>query len=439
MKTRLLAVAVGLVAVCMPALAADWPQWRGPDRSGVSKESGLLKDWPKAGPKLLWTYRNAGLGYSCPAVVGDRLYTLGAIGEVEYLIALDIKGKQPREVWKAKLGPIFTFKDNAWGDGPRSTPTVSGKLVYALGGRGELVCADTTSGKVVWRKNLVKDLGGEMMTEWGYSESPLVDGDKLIVTPGGPKGTLAALNAKTGAVIWRSKGLKNKAPYSSVMVSEAGGVRQYVQNSYINKDDGGVVSGFAAKDGKVLWTAPLGSGESYDIAPTPIIQGDQVYVTAEPYGCHLYKIGKAGGKLKAEEQYRKRGQRKLQNNHGGVVLLDGHIYGHAKGLGWVCQEFKSGNIVWDDREKLEGKSGAITAAGGMLYLYSDEGVAVLLEPNPAGWKEHGRFSIPEKSKLTADRPTSRAAGTWTQPVVANGRLYLRDQELLFCFNVSASK
>jgi outer membrane protein assembly factor BamB len=223
------------------------------------------------------------------------------------------------------------------------------------------------------------------------------------------------------------------------MVSEADGVRQYVQNSYISDDKGGVVSGFDARDGKVLWTAPLGQAPSYNIAPTPIVRGDLVYVTANPYGCHLFKITRAGDKFEAAEQYKPRDQRKVKNNHGGVVLVGGHIYGHSDGLGWICQDFKTGKLAWDDRNKLECRSGAVTAAGDMLYLYSDEGEAVLLEANSAGWKEHGRFAIPEKSKLGAGRRTSQAAKIWTQPVIANGRLYLRDQELLFCFDVSAKK
>jgi outer membrane protein assembly factor BamB len=436
MRTRLLPVAVCLVAVALPALAADWPQWRGPDRSGVSRETALLKTWPKGGPPLAWTYTNAGLGFSSIAVVGDRLYTLGALGEVEYLIAVDIKGDKPREAWKVKLGPIFTYQN--WGDGPRSAPTVAGKHVYGLGGYGELVCVEAASGTEVWRKNLAKDLDGELMTPWGYSESPLLDGDKLICTPGGEKGTLAALNAKTGAVLWRSTGLKNKAPYSSVVLSEAGGVRQYVQQSFLESPDRGVVSGFDPRDGKVLWTAPVGEGDSFALASTPLVQGNLLYVTAGyGYGCHLYEIAKSGGKLEATDQYGRREQKKMKNQHGGVVLGGGHVYGHSEGTGWVCQDFKTGRVAWSERA--EGKSGSIVAADGMLYLFSDEAEALLVKADPARWDEQGRFTLPQRSKLAAGRITSQASGTWTHPVIANGRLYLRDQELVFCFDIKAKK
>jgi outer membrane protein assembly factor BamB len=439
MRIRLLPVTACLVAVALPALADDWPQWRGPNRSGVSKETGLLNDWPAKGPPLVWTYRNTGYGFSTAAVVGDRLYTLGALGDDEYVIALDLKGDKPSEAWKVKLGPIFTFDDNVWGDGPRGTPTVDGNYVYALGGQGELVCVET-NGKEIWRKNLIKDLGGEMMTEWGYSESPLIDGDKLICTPGGSKGTLAALDKQTGKVLWRSTGLKNKAPYSSVVVSEAGGVRQYVQNNYISEDDGGVVSGFDAKDGRVLWTGPLAKISSYAIAPTPIVRGDLVYVTAGyDYGCHLYQLKRAGDGFAASDLYKPRERRAVKNTHGGVVLVGEHIYGHSEKTGWVCQDLKTGKVAWLERDKLECYSGSITAADGMLYLYSDEGKAVLLKANPKAWEEHGLFTIPEKSKVVETRRTFRSAKIWTPPVIANGRLYLRDQELLFCFDIRAKK
>jgi outer membrane protein assembly factor BamB len=225
-----------------------------------------------------------------------------------------------------------------------------------------------------------------------------------------------------------------------VVVSEAGGVRQYVQQSFIDNPQSGVVSGFAAKDGKVLWTAPVGQGPTYALASTAVVRGDLVYVTAGyGYGCHLYKITKSGDKFAAEDQYPRRSQRAMKNTHGGVVLVGDHVYGHSENLGWVCQEFKTSKVAWDDRTQLECKSGAVTAAEGRLYLYSDEGEAVLLEATPRGWKEHGRFTIPQKSNVPNVRPTSRSAAIWAHPVIANGRLYLRDQELLFCFDIRARK
>ena len=434
------AIAFGL-AILPNAFAGDWPQWRGPERTGVSKETGLLKSWPKEGPKLLWTYKNLGIGFSGPAIVGDRLYTMGARNEVTYVIALDVnKGS---EIWSHKVGPIFTQDD--YGDGPRSTPTIDGEYLYALDGNGELVCLETAKGKEIWRKNLIKDLGGKMMIDpakrqWGYSESVLIDGDKLICTPGGDKGTLAALDKKTGAVLWRSTELKNKAPYSSIMAAEIGGVRQYIQTSFIDAIKGGLVSGFAVNDGKLLWNGPAFKEEVYAIAQTPIIRDNLVYVTSGyGDGCHLFQLTANGNAFAAKDIYPKNVQRKVPNSHGGMVLVGDHLYGHARGSGWVCQDFKSGKILWLDRTKLVCISGSIMAVEDRLYLFTESGVTVLLEADPKAWKEHGRFEIPEKSKVPQTRKTSQKAGIWTHPVVANGRLYLRDQELLFCYDVRAKK
>jgi outer membrane protein assembly factor BamB len=439
MKLRFCLLTGACLLIGSAALAADWPQWRGPDRSGVSKETGLLKAWPKAGPPLLWIYKSAGLGFAGPAIVGDRLYTMGVRDKMTYVIALNVANGH--EVWSTKIGPLFTFKSNAWGDGPRSTPTVDGDHLYALDGTGLLVCLEIAKGKEVWRKDLIKELGGEMMTEWGYSESLLVDGALLICTPGGPNGTLAGLDKKSGDVKWRSTELKNKAPYSSIVISEAGGVRQYIQTSYIGAEKGGVVSGFAATDGKLLWTQPTFKGSSYAIAPTPIVRDNLVYVTCnmEGPGCHLFELRPKGKGITAKELYPKKNQKRLQNDHGGVVLIGTHVYGHSGGQGWMCQEFKTGNMAWLDRSQLECRSGSIVAADGRLYLYTETGTAVLLEANPKEWQERGRFEIPEKSTESKGRPTSRSAAIWTPPVVANGRLYLRDQELLFCYDVREKK
>src|SRR5215472_12078953 len=235
MKVRMLVA----VVMTLPLMAADWPQFRGPNRDGVSKETGLLKEWPKGGPKLLWTFKKAGAGYSCPAVVGDRLYTMGARDADEYLICLDIKDPAAvTEVWAVKIGPTFTFTGNIWGDGPRATPTVDAGLVYCLGGFGDLVCVDADEGDLKWRKSMLKDLGGQVnpigggpgegkpdepQLGWGYTWSPLVDGDRLICIPGGPEGTVAALDKKTGTVLWRSKDLKEQCCYASPILAEVGG------------------------------------------------------------------------------------------------------------------------------------------------------------------------------------------------------------------------
>jgi outer membrane protein assembly factor BamB len=260
----LLLVITCFIAVAAAALADDWPQWRGPNRDDISKETGLLKEWPKGGPKLLWKCSDAGLGFSGFAVVGDVLYTMGARNEEEYAIALNVK--EGKQLWAAKIGPIFTFKSNVWGDGPRATPTVDGDSVYCLGGFGELVCLKRDKGEVIWRKNLIKDFKGQIMvysegltgpTGWGYCESPLVDRDQLICCPGGPDGWMTALDKVTGKVKWRTKELPDEATDSSLVVATIGGVRQYINSYFKDSAEGGGLAGVDAKSGKVLWNFPV--------------------------------------------------------------------------------------------------------------------------------------------------------------------------------------
>jgi outer membrane protein assembly factor BamB len=401
--------------VAMSAAPGDWPQWRGPDRTDVSRETGLLTTWPKEGPRLLWTFDRAGIGYSGPAIVAGKLYTLGARGDTEYVLAIDSKTGQ--ELWSTKIEPVFS---NGWGDGPRSTPTVDGDLLVALGAGGELVCVETAAGKIRWQVNLQKDLGGHMMTSWGYTESPLVDGDQVVCTPGGGQGTFAALDKKTGRLLWRSKELTDPAAYSSMIVAEVGGVRQYINMT------GRGVAGVAADDGRLLWHSPLGANGTA-IVPTPIFYADHVYVTSGyGAGCGLLKLGPDGKSTTAEEIY---ANKTLKNHHGGVVQLGDYVYGYSDGEGWVCQDMRTGKNVWEEKNKLE--KGSLTCADGRLYCYGENnGTVVLIEATPEGWKECGRFQIPRQT----DKPR-KLGHIWTHPVVAGGRLYLRDQDLIFCYDV----
>jgi outer membrane protein assembly factor BamB len=424
MNTRWLPVLPCLLAFIFPAAAADWPQWRGPERAEISHDTGLRESWPKDGPPLVWPYRKAGFGYSGPAVVGTRLFLLGSDDKMEFVSAIDTRtGKQ---LWSTAIGPCFKHER---GDGPRSTPTVDGELLFALGGQGELVCIETATGKMRWGVNLKNDLGGEMMSHWGYSESPLVDGGQVVCSPGGPRGALAALDKKTGKVIWRSEELKDKATYSSIIVAEVGGVRQYIQTVSARDQEGAVV-GVAAKDGRLLWRYRR-DGYRTAVVPTPIFHDNYVYVTAGyGAGCDLIKLTPSKGGIKVERVY---ANKVMVNHHGGVVLLDGYVYGYSDGKGWVCQDFKTGKSVWEEKGKF-GK-GSLTYADGHLYCYSEkDGTAVLIAATPAGWKESGRFRIPQhttpKPKIKGDAPN-----VWTHPVVANGKLYLRDQDLLFCYDV----
>jgi outer membrane protein assembly factor BamB len=406
-----------LLTLTPALLAADWPQWRGPDRTDVSKETGLLKTWPKDGPPLLWTYTEAGDGFAGMSIVGDVMYTMGAENGKEFAYALDLKSR--KKLWNTEIDAKFS--DNR-GEGPRTTPTVDGDLVFTLGCKGQVTCLDRATGEKKWSVNMVKDFGGGV-PGWGYSESPLVDGDQVIVSPGGKTG-MVALNKKTGEVIWKCTDLKDGAGHASAIVAEVDGVRQYVQTTSKG------VAGVEAKTGRLLWYYPE-SNYRTAVIPTPIYKDGFVYATSGyGAGCDLIKLTKDGDKFKAEKVY---ANKNMVNHHGGVVLLDGYLYGFSDdGNQWVCQDFKTGKIIWSNKSL--GK-GCLTCADGHLYCYAEkDGTCVLIEASPKEWKECGRFKIPQETKIP------RMEGKiWTHPVVANGKLYLRDHDLIFCFDVKEAK
>ncbi len=421
MKLRwmfLVTVSCGLFSLA--AGAADWPQWRGPQRNGISQETGLLPSWPKDGPKLLWQLKDIGYGYSTPAVVGERIYLLSSKGaDDEFVQALAVQdGKQ---VWSTRLGKVGPNQGPQY-PAARSTPTVDGALLYVLGSDGDLACLETSTGKARWQKNLRTDFGGKP-GNWAYAESPLIDGDVLICTPGGEKATLVALNKKTGEVIWTSAVPGgDQAGYASVSVVEAGGVKQYVQ--FLQK---GVV-GVDAKTGKFLWRYnQTGTGPAN--IPTPVTHDGYVYTAASRMGGGLVKLkaDKEGG-VAAEQVYFERG---LPNNIGGAVLLGGYLYG-TTGEGLVCAEFTTGKVKWQD--KCVGP-GAVCFAEGRLYIHGENGQVALVEATPEAYREKGRFTPPEQPKH--DRGAMEKA--WAYPAVANGRLYIRDDGTLWCYDIKDSK
>ena len=413
MLHRSVFAAVCILVVSTLNVGADgpkWPQWRGPDRTGVSQESGLLREWPEGGPQLVWLNRTAGIGYSSFAVVDGRLFTMGAEGEKEFLMAVNTENGQ--ELWRAEIGELLT---NNWGDGPRGTPTIDGQLVYALSGQGNLVCANVEDGHIVWQHAMSEYGGG--VPSWGYTESALVDGDQVVCTPGGEQGAIIALDKATGDTIWQSQEFTDGAQYASIITADHNGQRQYIQLTMEH------VVGIAAEDGALLWQSDF-PGQTA-VVPTPIYQDGQVYVSSGyGAGCKLVRIRQ---NKDVTEIY---ANKVMKNHHGGVILFDGYLYGYSDGPGWVCQDFATGDAVWT--EKQEFGKGALTIAGGMLYCIDEsEGNVVLAEASPDGWQEQSRFVLEPQSKLR--KPAGRI---WAHPVVAGGKLYLRDQELLFCFDVS---
>ena len=386
--------------------AEDWPQWRGSNRDGISKENNLLKEWPKAGPPLTWKVKGLGIGFSSIAVLKGKLYTLGDLKDGSYTIALDEKNGDI--IWKTRIGDSGGHRGYP---GTRSTPTVDNDQVFALNQHSDLVCLDAETGKLIWQKNLVDDFGGKMMSGWKYSESPLVDKDQVICTPGGKDGTLLALNRSTGEKIWQTKEWTDSAAYSSIVIATIQGTRQYVQLT------GDSVAGVDPETGQILWKANR-KGQTA-VIPTPVINGDIVFVTSGyGIGCNGFKIKKNGDKWSSTEIY---ANKSMANHHGGVVLIDGHVYGSTGGT-FRCIELKSGNEIF--KERRAGK-GSTLYAGDRFILRSEKGPVALIKATPKGMTEISKFEQPNRSEYKA----------WPHPVVANGNLYLRDQDILLCYKI----
>jgi outer membrane protein assembly factor BamB len=400
-----------LIASLLPALlAADWPQFRGPNRDGVSKEKGLLQSWPSDGPPLEWTAKGIGSGYSTVSVVGDRIYTLGNKANKSNLVALD--REKGTILWTATVGQA--------GNDLGSTPTIDGDLIFALGQHGDLVCIDK-NGQEVWRHNLIQEFGGQI-GPWKYCESPLVDGDNVIVTPGGREATMLALNKKTGKTVWKCpiNTRKNEAGYASIVISKVGSVKHYVQLF-----NGGLVG--VSTEGKVLWTHEK-LGDNTANVPTPIVLGDQIFSSiGYGRGASLMKLKASGKSISAQEVYYRR---ELTNKHGGVVLVGDYVYGDTDDSGLpFCAEVKTGKVVWKRERGGKGSgSVAIAYADGRLYLHYQDGVAVLVEAAAKQYREVGSFDLPKKN-----------GQLWAHPVVSDGRYYVRNGDNLYRYDVRAKK
>ncbi len=397
----------------------DWPQWQGPERTAVSKETGLLHEWPKGGPPLAWKAKGLGGGFSTPSVAAGRVFGMAYRGNNEVVWALD--ETDGHELWATTVASAD--QRIGYKEGSRGTPTVDGDVLYAVGTGGDLVCLNVADGKLVWRKSLPRDFGGRMMSGWGYSESPLIDGDKLICTPGGKEATLAALNKKTGDVIWKSAVPGGDgAGYASAIAIDFEGRRQYVQ--FLGR---GVV-GVDAATGQFLWRYDRVANGTCN-AMTPIYHDGYVFASsAYNGGGGLVKLTKQDGGVKAEQVWFTNKQ--MRNHHGGLILLDGCLYGANGGNegGYLtCLDFQTGKVLWDQRERRGVTKGSVAFADGRIYYRQEDGTMILFEPSPKEYVERGRFEQPDRSRARA----------WPHPVIANGKLYLRDQDVLLCYDVKA--
>lgn len=391
---------------------AESPQFRGPNRDGHSADTGLLRQWPSGGPSKTWEAKGAGRGYSSVSVAGGKVYTMGDNESEEFVTCFnEATGKL---AWKTAVGPAWTSGRPDW-QSSRSTPTVDGDALYALTPHGGLLCLEGATGKVRWRKDLKRDFGGRV-GGWGYAEAPLVDGDNLVCTPGGRQGTVLALKKATGAPAWQCREITDAAEYTSLTPAEIGGVKQYLLLTMQS------VAGVAAKDGKLLWRADR-QGKTA-VAPAPVYKDDTVFVTSGyGVGCNAFKVTASGGRFSAEQVY---SGDQMAVHHGGAVVVGDHVYA-ADDRSVRCVEIKTGKLAWQDRSV--GK-GSITYADGHLVVRSERagsGAVALVEASPSGYKEKGRFNLPDRS----NRPC------WSYPVVAGGKLYLREGDSIHCFDVKA--
>jgi outer membrane protein assembly factor BamB len=419
------AAAVALTGPQAPLSGAapggNWPQWRGPLRDGISTETGLLTSWPAGGPAKVWTATGMGEGFSSVSVSGGRVFTMGDRRDGQYVIAVDeATGKQ---VWATRVGS--RHQDPQLG-GSRSTPSVEGDLLWTIDTDGDLICLETATGKERWRKNMPRDFGGQMMSGWMFSESPLIDGDRIVVTPGGPRAALAAMEKRTGKEIWRATVPRvgsaggDGAGYSSIVISNGGGVKQYIQLM-----GRGLVS-IRASDGWYMWGYNRVANGTANI-PTPVVKDNFVFAsTSYDTGSVLLELAPAPeGRVTAKEKYFL-SPGTLQNHHGGFVLINGYLYGghgHNQGFPFAL-ELASGKMTWGRTRGAGEGSAAVTAAEGLLYFRYQSGVMALIEASPQRYALRSSFQIPNVS-----------GPSWSHPVIAAGRLYLREQDTLHVYNI----
>lgn len=433
------AVTIGCASLNVAAAGLfDWPQWQGPNRDAVSQETGLLQEWPKDGPPLAWRVEGLGGGYGAPSVANGKVFGISSRGEDEVIWARSETNGS--ELWVTRLGPALNEGMPQGKEGAGCTPTVDGDRLYVMGLGGDLACLQVNDGTVLWRRSLTNDFGGRLPV-WRYNESPLIDGDKVICTPGGVEHTIVALNKMTGETIWTSqvpepsrteesgrgrggrRGFRDSgAAYASAIAIEFEGQRQYVQ--FTSK----ALVGVAANDGELLWRYDAPANRSGINCSTPIYHDGHVFAaSAYNSGGGLAKLLKEGDTIRAEEVWF---SSDMENHHGGMLVIDGALYGANGGNGGgylVCLDFATGEVLWNekDMDKRRVTKGSVAQANGRIYYRTEEGDMVLIEPSRKEYLERGRFTQPDRTRQPA----------WSHPVIANGKLYLRDQDTLFCYDV----
>jgi outer membrane protein assembly factor BamB len=418
----LLSICVGfLLAGCLGVAFAgdggDWPQFRGPNRDGKSPETRLLRQWPEGGPRLVRTIRGTGQGYSSPSLAGGRIFITGKVGDELKIFCFDLSGNK---IWETTHGRAYNGETapHSPQPGARSAPTIHEDMLYLLGGLGRLAAYRMSDGKQTWSVDLVRDLGGRI-PPWGYSESVLVDGDKVICTPGGQEtGTFAALDKRTGRLLWQSKEVTERAEYASPILIEFEGVRQIV-----NMTRGGLVA-VSPETGALLWHhnrfAGMPTSESGTAHCNSPVYADGYVFESTAYqtrGGSAVALRKTASGIKAEPVWK---SGRLNCELGGYVVVNGFIY-IPGGVGWQCVEVKTGTERWSGRGP--GK-GSVIYADGMLYCLGENGKMALIEANPNEFKMVSMFDLPKGE-----------GRCWTPPVVSDGKLYLRWSDSLYVYDI----
>ena len=412
--------ATGQAPAAATATAGNWPQWRGPNRDGISTDKDLLQTWPADGPRKIFTATGMGGGFSSVAITGGRIYTMGDRRDGQYALAFNEADGKP--IWTTRIGEVH---QDEYG-GPRGTPTVDGNLVFVLASEGTLVALEAASGRHLWSKSLTRDYSAPTPV-WLFAESPLVDGPHVLVSPGSRRAAIVALEKTTGKEIWRSaqgafgNGGVEGPDYSSIVISNGGGVKQYVRL------EGRGVIGVRASDGQFLWGYNRVANGTANI-PTPLISGNLVFASSgyQTGAALLELMPAADNRVTVAEKYFLEG-RTFQNHHGGMVLIGNHIYaGHGHNTGFpMCLELSSGKVLWGGNFRNDGSgSAAVTAADGQLYFRYQNGLMMLIEATPTAYREKGKFQIPGVRNPS-----------WSHPVVTGGRLYLREQDALHVYDV----
>lgn len=385
--------------------SAEWPQFHGPNRDNISTETGLLKRWPAGGPKRLWTATGIGYGFSTVAIAGGRIYTTGNIGKATVITTLDLAGKT---LWRAKNGPAWKREV----PGTRSTPTIDGGRLYHGNADGDVACLDAKTGRTIWSVNILRKFNGRNI-QWGLAESLLIDGDRVVCVPGGQIVAMAALNKRTGKTVWLCQGTGDKPGYASPVLIDYKGLRQIVTMMSAS------VVGVHANTGKLLWRH-VHKAYADETVSTPVFHEGLIAVaTLGPGAARCLRLT-VNGQTASVTQVWHTGI--LDNHHGGILGLNGYLYGTKVRDTWVCLDMKTGNVMY----KADGVGkGSLTFADGMLYTYSERGRVGLVKATPDAHALLSQFTIPKGGRGPA----------WAHPVVCGRRLYLRHGNFLYCYDI----